>query len=72
MSRGLRVKHLLPFLTTIFVDPFCYLCFVSVMLSFCSLQPCGHLLRKGLPLDSIVCDIFLCYFTFPFGALGQL
>ena len=26
----------------------------------CSLQPCGHLLDKGLPLGSLVCDVILC------------
>ena len=26
----------------------------------CSLQPCGHLLGKGLPLGSLVCDGSLC------------
>ena len=28
----------------------------------CSLQPCGHLLGRGLPLD---CDVLLCYCHFP-------
>ena len=27
----------------------------------CSLQPCGHLLGKGLPLSSLVFDVFLCF-----------
>ena len=38
----------------------------------CSLQPCCHLLGKGRPLGSLVCDVFLCYVTFPFGVLGQV
>ena len=31
----------------------------------CLLQSCGHLFRKGCPLDSFVCDVFLyfCYFA---------
>ena len=29
-----------------------------------SLQPCGHLLGKGQPLGSIVCDVFLCFCHF--------
>ena len=44
------------------MDPFCYLCFVCVMLSCLSiaaLQPCGHLLGKVWPLGSLVCDIFV-------------
>ena len=32
----------------------------------CSLQPCGHLLGKGWPLGSLVCDIFLCFVTFTY------
>ena len=31
----------------------------------------GHLLGKGLPL-SIVCDVKLCFATFPCGILGQV
>ena len=27
----------------------------------CSLQPSGHVLRKGCPLGSLVCDVFLCF-----------
>ena len=38
----------------------------------CSLQPCGHLLGKGWPLGVLVCDVFLCFVTFPCGALGQV
>ena len=37
---------------------------------FCSLQPCGHLLGKGWPLGAILCDVFLCFVTFPCGILG--
>ena len=38
-------------------------CLVSV------LQPCGHML--GL-LGSPVCNVFLCFITFPCGILGQV
>ena len=31
-----------------------------------------HLLGKGLPLGSFVCDVFLCFVTFPYGVLGQV
>ena len=31
----------------------------------CSLQPSGHLLGKGWPLGSLVCDVFLCFCYFP-------
>ena len=31
----------------------------------CSLQPCGHLLGKSLPLGCRVCCFFLCFVTFP-------
>ena len=37
-----------------------------------SLQPCGHLQGKGRPLGSLVCDVFLCFVTFPDGVLGQV
>ena len=38
----------------------------------CSLQPCGHLLGKGWPLGYLVCDVFLCFVTFPYGVLGHV
>ena len=31
----------------------------------CFLQPCGHLLGKGWPLGSLVCDVFICFCHFP-------
>ena len=37
----------------------------------CSLQPCDHLLGKGCPLCSLVCDVFLCFVTNPYGVSGQ-
>ena len=54
-----------------FVDPFGYLCFVSIMLSCLSIQPCSHLLGKGWPLGSLVCDVFLCYSHFPMRCPGS-
>ena len=42
----------------------CVLCLSCCLV--CSLQPCGHLLEKGLPLGSLVCDVFfLCFSQFP-------
>ena len=38
----------------------------------CSLQSCGRLLGKGLHLGSLMCDVFLCFVTFPCGVLGQM
>ena len=54
------------------MDHICNLCFVFVLFLVCSLQPCGQLLGKGLPLGSRVCDVLLCFVTFPFGVLGQV
>ena len=42
-----------------------FVIYVSCLSCFlvCSLQPCGHLLGKGWPLGSLVCDVvFLCVF----------
>ena len=36
------------------------------------LQPCGHLLGKGWPLGSLVCDVFCFIVTFPCVVLGQV
>ena len=44
----------------------------------CSLQPCGHLLGKGWPLGSSVCDVFyvilgqVCYLIASIPALCHL
>ena len=40
------------------------ICVLSCFL-VCSLQPCGHLLGKGLSLGSLVSDVFLCFCHFP-------
>ena len=52
-------------------DLFCYLCFVSVMLSGLSIAALGHLLGKGWPLGSLVCDVFLCYSHLPMCCPGS-
>ena len=36
----------------------------------CSLPSCGHLLGKGYPLGTIVCDVFLCVCHFPMRCSG--
>ena len=36
------------------------------------LQPCDWLLGKGSPLGSVLCDVLLCFVTFPCGILGQV
>ena len=36
------------------------------------LQPCDHLLGKDLPLGSLVCDVSLCFVTFPYGVSGKV
>ena len=41
-----------------FVNIFCYLCLSLPYCHVCSLQPCGHLLGEGMPLGSIVGDVF--------------
>ena len=37
----------------------------------CSLQTCGHLLGKGWPLGSLVCDVFFCFSHFTIWYLGS-
>ena len=56
------------------------LCILFVIYATClscflvwPVQPSGHLLGKGWPLGSLVCDVFLCVFViFPFGVPGQV
>ena len=38
----------------------------------CFMQSCGHLLGKGLPFGSLVCDIIFCFVLFLVGVLGQV
>ena len=54
-----------------FVDPFCCLCISLPYCHVCFLQPCGHLLGKGGHVGSLVCDVFLCFATFPYGVIGS-
>ena len=51
-----------------------FVIYVSCLSCFlvCSLKSSGHLLGKGWPLGSLVCDVFLCFVTFPCGVLGQV
>ena len=37
----------------------------------CSLQPCGHLLGRGWPLGSLVCDVLLYFCHFPMRCPGS-
>ena len=46
--------------------------FVDHFFLVCSLRPCGHLLGKGQPLGSHVCNVVLCFVAFLYGVLGQV
>ena len=50
-----------------------YVSYVSCLSCFLvySLQLCGHLLGKGYPLGSFVCDFLLCFVIFSCVVLGQ-
>ena len=52
------------------MDHFCYLCLSCFLV--CSLQPCGHQLRKGRPLDSLFVMFYCVFDTFPCGVLDQV
>ena len=55
------------------MDPFCnFTCEFLLCSLVCSMQPCDHLLGKGGPLGSLVCDVFLCFITLPYGVQGQV
>ena len=54
------------------MDPFCYLCFVSVMLSCLFIAALWSSAGKGLHLGYLVCDVILRFVTFPCDALGQV
>ena len=47
------------------MDPFCYLCFVSVMLSCLFLAILWSSSGKGLASWLFVFDVFLCFCHFP-------
>ena len=51
------------------MDPFCYLCFVSVLSVRCSLVvTCWETAN----LCSLLCDVFLCFVTFALDVLAQM
>ena len=55
------------------MDPFCYLCFVSVMLSYLFIAALWSPARKGLTSWLFCVCCFLVFFvTFQFGVLGQV
>ena len=54
------------------MDPFCYLSFVTVILS-CQLNAAlWSPTKKGLPSWFSICHVFLCFDTSPCGVLGQV
>ena len=57
------------------MDPLLFMfhvCLYSAILSVpCSLMV-GHLLGKGWPLGSLVCDFSLCFVTFLYVVSGQM
>ena len=50
--------------TTTSIKKGCYACQL-LHETWYDMQPCGHLLGKGRPFGSFVCDAFLCYCNFP-------
>ena len=52
---------------------FCYVIYVLCLSCFrvCSLQPVGHLLGKGWPFGSLVCDVFNRFCHFPMWCPGS-
>ena len=54
-----------------FVDSFCKLCIVSIMLSCLFIAALRSPAGKGQPLGSPVCDVFFCFVTFPCGVLSH-
>ena len=53
------------------MDPFCYLCFVSVMLSCLFIAALWSPAGKSWPLGSLVDDVFLCFCHFPMWCPGS-
>ena len=54
------------------MDPFCYLCFVSVMLSCLFIAALWSPAGKMTVLMAVLCYVFLCFVTFSYRALGQV
>ena len=53
---------------------FCVICFMFAvaLLSWCSLQSCGHQSGEGWPLRFLVSEVsFMCFVTFQFGVNFQ-
>ena len=49
-----------------------YVSFLSLLCCrVCPLQPCDHLLKKGRPLGSLVCCVFLCFCHLPNWCFGS-
>ena len=44
-------------------------CFSGIFV--CSLQPCGHLLVKGWPFGSLLCEVFLWFYHFSLWCPGS-
>ena len=61
-----KAMPLLWFLFVIYASCLSLLCCLA-----CSLQPCDHLLGKGWPLGSLVCDVFLCFCHFTLWCPGS-
>ena len=53
------------------MDPFCYLYFVSVMLSCLFLAALWSSAGKGLTFGSFVCNVFLCLCHVPIWCPGS-
>ena len=53
------------------MDPFCYLCFLFVMLSCLFIVALRSPARKGWSHGSLVCDVFLCFCHFPMWCPGS-
>ena len=47
------------------MDIFSLFCFTLLLYIVCIMQPCGHLLGKGLFLGSPGCVVFVCICNFP-------
>ena len=54
------------------MNHFCYLCFVFVMISCLFIAALWPPAGKGLTYWLYVCDVLLCFVTYPFGVLGQV
>ena len=56
-----RSKAVLILLVIFVIYVSCLSCFLNIS---CSLHPFGHLLGKGWPLGSLVCDFYCVFVTF--------